>query len=59
MEVCVLFDNRNKRDWRRLYNKELYSSQNIIRVIKSRKIRCAGQKALTGDRRGAYRVLMG
>jgi len=58
MEMCVLFDNRNTGEWRRLHNKELYSSQNIIRVIRSRKIQCAGQKARMGDRRGAYRVLM-
>jgi hypothetical protein len=41
------------------HNKELYSPQNIIRVKKSRKIGCAGHKALMGDRRGAYRGLMG
>jgi len=58
MEMCVLFDNRNTREWRRLNNKELYSSQNIIRVIKSRKIQCAGQKARMGNRRGVYRVFM-
>jgi len=57
MEVCVLFDNRNTREWRRLHNKEFYSSQNIIRVIKSRKMKRRGQKARMGDRRGAYRVL--
>jgi hypothetical protein len=55
----VLFDNRNKREWRRIHNKEIYSSQNINRLIESRKIRCAGQKARMGDRRGANRVLMG
>jgi hypothetical protein len=51
MEMCVLFDNRNKREWRRLHNKELFSSQNITRMIKSIKIRCAGQKAIweTGE----------
>jgi hypothetical protein len=41
---------------RRLHNKEryaLYSSQNIIRVIKSRRLRWAGHVARMGERRGA------
>jgi hypothetical protein len=48
-------------EWRRLHNEELndrYSSTNIIRVIKSRKMRWAGHVARMGDR-GAYRVLVG
>jgi hypothetical protein len=39
-------------EWRRLHNKEpcaLYSSRNIIRVIKSRKIRWAGHVARRGQ----------
>jgi hypothetical protein len=47
-------------EWRGLHNKELYalySSPNIIRVIKSRRLRWAGHVARTGNRRGAYRVL--
>jgi hypothetical protein len=47
---------------RRLHNEELYdlySSPNIIRVIKSRRIRWAGHVARIGDRRCAYRVLVG
>jgi hypothetical protein len=50
------------REWRRLHNEELhdlYSSPNIIRVIKSRRMRWAGHVARTGDRRGAYRFLVG
>jgi hypothetical protein len=38
-------------EWRRLYNEELYalySSPNIIRVIKSRRLRWAGQVACVG-----------
>jgi len=38
-------------EWRRLHNKELndlYSSPNIVRVIKSRRMRCAGHVALDG-----------
>jgi hypothetical protein len=48
--------------WRRLHNKELYalySSPNIIRVIKSRRLRWAGHVARLGERRGAYRALVG
>ena len=48
--------------WRRLHNKELYalySSLNIIRVIKSRRLRWTGHVARMGERRSAYRVLVG
>jgi hypothetical protein len=37
----------------------LYSSPNIIRVIKSRRPRWAGHVARMGERRGAYRALVG
>jgi hypothetical protein len=49
-------------EWRRLHNKELYalySSLNIIRVIKSRRLRWAEHVARMGERRGAYRYLVG
>ena len=49
-------------EWRRLHNEELndpYSSHNIVRVIKSRRMRWAGHVALMGEERGAYRVLVG
>jgi hypothetical protein len=36
-----------------------YTSPNIIRIIKSRRIRCAGYVARTGVMRGIYRVLLG
>jgi hypothetical protein len=45
--------------WRKLYNKELhnlYSSPNIIRIIKSRRIRWAGHVACMGEMRNAYRI---
>jgi hypothetical protein len=48
-------------EWRRLHKKELYalySSPNIIRVIKSRRVRWAGHVARMGERRGAERVLV-
>ena len=49
-------------EWRRLLNEELndlYSSPNIVRVIKSRRMRWAGHVARMGEERGAYRVLVG
>jgi len=49
-------------EWRRLHNEELndlYSSSNIVRVIKSRRMRWAGHVARMGDERGVYRVLVG
>jgi hypothetical protein len=48
--------------WRKLDNDELhrpYSSLNIVRVIKSRRVRWAGNVALIGEERGVYRVLVG
>ena len=48
--------------WKKLHNEELndlYSSPNIVRVIKSRKMRWAGHVALMGERRGVYRVFVG
>jgi hypothetical protein len=38
---------------------DLYCSPNIIWVIKSRRVRCVGHVACMGERRGAYRVLVG
>jgi hypothetical protein len=49
-------------EWRRLHNKKLYavySSPNIIRVIKSRRLRWAGHVARMEERRRAYRTLVG
>ena len=36
-----------------------YTSPNIVRVLKSRKMRWAGHVALMGEKRGAYRFLVG
>ena len=44
--------------WRKLHN-DLYCSPNIVRVIKSRRMRWAGYVASMGDRRGVYRVVVG
>ena len=38
---------------------DLYSSPNIVRVIKSRRRRWAGHVARMGEERGVYRVLVG
>jgi len=49
-------------EWRRLHNEDLndlYSSPNIVRVIKSRRMRWAGHVAHMGEERGLYRVLVG
>jgi hypothetical protein len=58
---------RPKRDevtggWRKLHKVELhnlYSSPSIIRVIKSRSMRLAGHVSRMGEKRNAYRILVG
>ena len=50
------------REWRKLHNDELnvlYCSPNIVRVIKSRRMRWAGHVARMGEGRGVYRILVG
>ena len=47
---------------RKLHNEELndlYSLPNIVRVVKSRRIRWAGHVARMGEDRGVHRVLVG
>jgi hypothetical protein len=49
-------------EWRKLHNEELrdlYSSPSIIRIIKSRRMRWAGTVARMGEKRNAYRLLVG
>ena len=49
-------------EWRRMHNEELndlYCSHNIVRVIKSRRMRWAGHVARMGEETGVYRVLVG
>ena len=49
-------------EWRKLHNKELndpYSSLNIVRVTKSRRMRQAGHVARMGEMTGVYRILVG
>jgi hypothetical protein len=49
-------------DWRKLHNGKLhnlYSSRDIVRQIKSRKMRWAGHVACMGEGRNVYRVFVG
>ena len=49
-------------EWRKLRNEELnnlYSLRNIVRVVKSRRMRWAGHVARVGEDRGVHRVLVG
>jgi hypothetical protein len=60
-------DGIPKRDevkgvWRKLHNEELhnlYSSPSLIRVITSRRMRLAGHVARMGEKRNAYKILVG
>jgi stalled ribosome rescue protein Dom34 len=69
-----VFENRvlrrvfgSKRDevtgeWRKLHVEELndlYSLPNIVRVVKSRRMRRAGHVVHMGEDRGVHRVLVG
>jgi len=54
--------NEVTREWRKLHNEELndlYSSLNIVRVVKSRRMRWVGHVACMGVGRCVYRVLVG
>jgi hypothetical protein len=49
-------------EWRRLHSEELhnvYGSPTIIKVIKSRRMRRAGDVSRLGEMRSAYRILVG
>jgi transcription termination factor 2 len=49
-------------EWRKLHNEELhdlYSLSNIVRLIKSRRMKWAGHVARMEEERGVYRVLVG
>jgi hypothetical protein len=59
-----IFGPKREEDgsWRKLHNDELhnlYSSPNIVRVIKSRRMRRVGHVARMGEGTGVYRVLVG
>jgi hypothetical protein len=62
--VLKIFGPKREEDgsWRKLYNDELhslYSSLNIVIVIKSGRTRWAGHAARMGEGRGVYSVLVG
>jgi len=49
-------------EWRKLHNEEisdLYSLPNIVRVVKSRRMRLVRHVASMGEGRGVHRVLVG
>jgi hypothetical protein len=49
-------------EWRKLHNEELndlYSLPNIVRVVKSRRMRWAGHVARKGEDRDVHRLLVG
>jgi hypothetical protein len=49
-------------EWRKLHNEELndlYSLPNIVRVVKSRRMRWVGHVARMGEERGVHGVLVG
>jgi hypothetical protein len=62
-----MFIIRERRDevtgeWRKLHNEEpndMYSLANIVRVVRSRRMRWVGHVARMGEGRGVHRVLMG
>jgi hypothetical protein len=63
-ELRRIFGPKRQEDgsWRKLHNDELqslYSSLNIVRVIKSRRLRWVGHVAHMGEGKGVYRVLVG
>jgi hypothetical protein len=59
-----IFGPKRQEDesWRKLHNDELhglYSLLNIVRVVKSRRMRWAGHVACMMEGRGVYRILVG
>ena len=56
------YNEKCSGEWRKLHNEELsdmYSLPNIVRVVKSIRMRWAGHVARMGEWRGVYRVLVG
>jgi hypothetical protein len=48
--------------WRELHNEELhnlYSPPSIVRMVKPRRMRWVGHVAQMGEKRNAFRILMG
>jgi hypothetical protein len=61
LRIFVPMRDEVTKEWRELHTEELsdlYSSPNIVRVIKSRSVRWPEHVAHMAERRGAYRVLV-
>jgi hypothetical protein len=66
MDICLKFFGKIQvpiiGEWRKLHNEELsdlYSLPNLVRVVKSRRMRWAGHVARMGEGRGVHRVVVG
>ena len=60
--IIILLRDEVTGEWRKLHNEELsdlYSLPNIVRVVKSGRMRWAGHMARMGEGRGVHRVLVG
>jgi hypothetical protein len=61
-KICGAKRDEVTGEWRNPHNEglnDMYCSPNIVRAIKSRRMRWAGHVACMGERRGAHRVLVG
>jgi hypothetical protein len=62
MRISGLKKDKKKIGWRKLHNEELcnlYTSPDVIRMIKSRRMRWAGHVVSMGEKLNAYEILMG
>jgi hypothetical protein len=60
--ICGPKRDEVSREWKRLHNEELndlYSSPNIVPVIRSRRMRWSRHVARMGERWGVYWVVVG
>jgi hypothetical protein len=60
--TLLLHSNEVTGQWRKLHNEELhdlYSSPSTIRIMKSRRMKWAGHAASMGEKRNAYRLVVG
>jgi hypothetical protein len=60
--IFGLMRNEMNGEWRKLHNEELhdlYSLPSIIRIVKARRMRWTGHVARMGEKRNAYRLLVG
>ena len=61
-EANILIQKDANKEWKRLHNEELHSlyrSTNIVRVIKSRRLRWAGHVARMEEGSSAFKILTG